>query len=142
MIHNNKKGSVSVIYRFPSQSYCEFETFLTNFDYLLTEINNSKPSLAVRTGDFKARLPECQDIHSTEGSKILSLTSSNCFSQLINEPTHFQANSSSCIDLIFTNQPKLSVNSGVHSSLHQNCHHQIVYPTFNLNIYYPLLTKG
>ena len=52
--------------------------------------------------------------------------------------THVQANSSSCIDLIFTDQPNLSVNSGVHSSLHQNCHHQIVYSTFNLNIYYPL----
>ena len=29
MIHNNKKSLVSVIYRSPSQSYCEFETFLT-----------------------------------------------------------------------------------------------------------------
>ena len=37
----------------------------------------------------------------------------------------------------FTDQPTLTVNSGVHSSLHQNCHHQIVYSTFNLNIYYP-----
>ena len=27
--------------------------------------------------------------------------------------------------------------SGVHSSLHQNCHHQIVYFTFNFSIYYP-----
>ena len=51
--------------------------------------------------------------------------------------THTQTNSSSCIDLIFTNQPNLSVNSGAHSSLHPNCHHQIVYSTFNLNIYYP-----
>ena len=51
MIHNNKKSLVSVIYRSPSQSYCEFETFLT-------EINNSKPSLAVIAGDFNARLPE------------------------------------------------------------------------------------
>ena len=42
------------------------------------------------------------------------------------------------IDLTFTDQPNLSINSGVHSSLHQNCHHQIVYSTFNLNIYYPL----
>ena len=140
----NKKSLVSVIYCSPSQSYCEFETFLTNFDYLLTEINNSKPSLTVITGDFKARSPEwwSKDIHSTEGSKILSLMSSNVFSQLIKEQMHFQANSSSCIDLIFTNQPKLSVNSGFHSSLHQNCHHQIVYSTFNFNIYYPLLTKG
>ena len=27
--------------------------------------------------------------------------------------------------------------SGVHSSLHPNCHHQIVFAKFNLKIYYP-----
>ena len=48
-----------------------------------------------------------------------------------------QTNSSSCIDLIFTHQPNLSVNSGVHASLHPNCHHQIVHTKFNLNISYP-----
>ena len=138
MIHQSKKVLVFVIYRSPSQSNCEFESFLTNYDYLLSEINKCKPSLAVITGDFNARSPAwwSKDIHSTEGSKLFSLTSANGFSQLINEPTHIQTNSSSCIDLIFTNQPNLYVNSGVHSSLHNNCHHQIVYSTFNLNIYY------
>ena len=63
--------------------------------------------------------------------------SSNGFFQLINEPIHIQTNSSSCIDLIFTDQPNLSMNSGVHSSLHLNCHHQIVHSSFNLNIHYP-----
>ena len=28
------------------------------------------------------------------------------------------------------------MKSGVHSSLHKNCHHQIVYAKFNLKIYY------
>ena len=46
-------------------------------------------------------------------------------------------NSSSCIDLVLTDPPDLSVNSGVHSSLHPNCHHHIVHSRFNLNIYYP-----
>ena len=68
---------------------------------------------------------------------MFSLTSSNGFPQLINEPTHIQTSSSSCIDLIFTNQPNLSVNSGVHASLHPNCHHQIIHSSFNLNISYP-----
>ena len=56
---------------------------------------------------------------------------------MINEPTHIQTNSTSCIDLIFTDQENLCVNSGVHSSLHPYCHHQIIYSSFNLNIYYP-----
>ena len=44
----------------------------------------------------------------------------NGFSQLINEPTHIQTNNSSCTDLIFTDQSMVSVNSGVHTSLHPN----------------------
>ena len=103
---------------------------------LLSDINKCKPSLSVITGDFSARSSYwwCKDIN-TVGLKLFSLTSSNDFSQLINEPTHIQANSSSCIDFILTDQPNLSVNSGVHSSLHPNCHHHIVHSRFNLNIY-------
>ena len=43
----------------------------------------------------------------------------------------------SCIDLIFTDQPNLIVDSGAHPSLHSNCHHQITYCKLNLNIEYP-----
>ena len=68
---------------------------------------------------------------------MFTLTSSNGFPQLRNEPTHIQTSNSSCIDLIFTNQPNLSVNYGLHASLHPNCHHQIVHSSFNLNISYP-----
>ena len=136
MIHNNKKVIVSVIDRSPTENNCECDSFLTNFDHLLSEINKCKPSLDVITGNFNARSPAwwTKDVHTMEGSKLFSLTSSNGFSQLISEPTHIQANSSSSIDLIFTDQPNLSVSSGVHSSLHQNCHHQIVYSTFKLKI--------
>ena len=66
-----------------------------------------------------------------------SQTSSNRFPQLIHEPTHMQRSSTSYIDLIFTNQPNLSVNSGVHTPLHPNCHYQIIHASFNLNIFYP-----
>ena len=141
MNHNNKKVLVSVIYRSPSKNYDEFDSFLSNFQKLLNDIENCKPSLSIVTGDFNSRCSSWwpNDINTPEGLKLYSLTSLNGFSQLIHEPTHIQANSSSCIDLIFTDQPKLSVNSGVHTSLHQNCHHQIVYSRFNLDIYYPPL---
>ena len=104
---------VSVIYCSPRQNNSEFDLFLSNFEKLLSNINERK------------------------GSKLFSLTSSNGFSQLINEPTHIQTGSSSCTDLIFNNQPNLSVNSGVHASLHPNCHHQIIHSSLNLNISYP-----
>ena len=43
----------------------------------------------------------------------------------------------SCIDLYFTNQQNLIADSGIHPSLHSNCHHQIIYGKFNLKIFYP-----
>ena len=50
--------------------------------------------------------------------------------------THILESSSSCIDLIFTSQPNLVMNSCVHSSLHPNCHQQI-HAKCNLKIFYP-----
>ena len=134
MSYNKNKVIVSVIYRSPSQTNDEFGLFLSNLEKLFSDINKLKLSLSVVTGDFNARSSSgwSDDINATEGTNLFSLTSSNGFSQLINEPTHIQANSSSCIDLIFTDQPNLSVNSGVHSSLRPNCHHQIVHSSFNL----------
>ena len=48
-------------------------------------------------------------------------------------------NTSSCIDLIFTNQPNLVTGSGVHPSLHPKCHHQIVFVKLSLKVEYSLL---
>ena len=56
---------------------------------------------------------------------------------MINNLTHKSDIYSSCIDLLLTFQPNLVVESGVHSSLHSNCHHQIIFAKFNLNIHYP-----
>ena len=139
MNYNHKKVIVSVIYRSSSQSNIEFDLFLANLEQLLCEINNRKPYLSIITGDFNARSSSwwSKDSNNPEGLKVFALTSANGFSQLNNEPTHFQGNSSSCIDLIFTNQGNLSVNSGVHTSLHPKCKHQIIHSSFNLNIYYP-----
>ena len=140
MDYNNKKVMISVIYRSPSQTNDEFDTFLSNLQLLLNDINYRKPSLSVVTGDFNSRCSSwwSSDINTTEGLKLFSSMSSNGFHQLIHDPTHIQANSSSCIDLVFTDQPNLSINSGVHTSLHPNCYHQVVHSSFNLNIYYPL----
>ena len=123
----------------PSQNNSEFDLFLSTFEKRLSDISKRKPSLSVITGEFNARSSSwwLKEFSTTEGSKLISFTSSNGFSQLIKEPTHIQTSSSSCIDLVFTDQPNLSVNSGVHASLHPNSHHQIVHPYFNLNISYP-----
>ena len=64
------------------------------------------------------------------------LASQFAMSQVINEPTHNLDNSRSCIDLIFTSQPNMVIDSGVHPSLHSNCQHQIIYFTFDLKVFY------
>ena len=136
MTDNNKKSIVSVIYCTPSQNNSEFDSFLSNLEQLLRDMSKYKPTATVITCDFNARSSSwwSEYINTSEGTKLYLLTSSNGFSQLMNEPTNIQTNSSSCIDLIFTDQPNLSVNSGFHASLHPNCHHQIVHTKFNLNI--------
>ena len=72
-----------------------------------------------------------------KGVKLNFFTYQFGLSQIIKEPTHILENSSSCIDLIFTTQPNMVLESGVHHSLHQNCHHQIIFAKFNLKVYYP-----
>ena len=52
-------------------------------------------------------------------------------------PTHILQHSPSCIDLIIVNQSTLVIDSGIHPSLHQNCHHQIIFCKLNLKIEYP-----
>ena len=64
---------------------------------------------------------------------FFAIIKQGCFiiaEQLISEPTHILQNSSSSIDLIFTDQPSLVINNGIKPSLHENCHHQITYAKF------------
>ena len=57
--------------------------------------------------------------------------------QIINKPIYILSSLSSCIDLIFINQPNKITNSGVHPSLHWNYHHQIIFAKVNMKIFYP-----
>ena len=51
----NKKGYVAVMYRSPSQSSIEFESFLSGFEDMLSSILFSKSQFTVILGDFNAR---------------------------------------------------------------------------------------
>ena len=99
------------------------------------------PLFVLITGDFNIRSTNWwkNDLSASEGTQVDSLTTSYGLSQIISDPTHILPNSSSCIDLIFTNQPNLVTESGVHPSLHPKCHHQIVFANLNLKVEYPPL---
>ena len=127
------------LYRSPSQTQDEFQTFKSNLKLNLDALLCGNPFLTVMIGDFNAKSKDwCSiDITSFEGSELDFLTSQFGLSQIIKEPTHILDNSRSCIDLIFTSQPNMVIDSGVHASLHANCHHQIIYAKFDLKIIYP-----
>ena len=85
-----------------------------------------------------------KDKTTIKATQLESLTTVHGFHILISQPTHLLPQTSSCIDLIFTEiQPNLIVDSGVHPSLHWNCHHQITCCKCNRSIQYqPPLTDS
>ena len=87
-------------------------------------------------GDFSCRLNSWweRNISTKEGVNLESVSSSYGIHQLITDPTHILPQFSSWIDLIFIDQPNLVIDSGVHSSLHVNCHHQITFCKLTLKI--------
>ena len=96
---------------------------------MLSKMSAENPYSVVITGDFNCRSSQWweNDIDNEEGKIFEPFTSDLGMHQLISEPTHIMGDSKSCIDVIFTDQPNLLVESGVHPSLHEQCHHQIVY---------------
>ena len=98
---------------------------------------NSNSFLTTVIGDFNAKSSKWSegDRSTIEGNTVDFLTSQFGLSQIIKEPTHILLHSYenlySCVDVIFTIQPNIALESGVHHSLHQNCHHQITFAKFN-----------
>ena len=117
----------------PNQSEDDFENFCNNLELTLDVVSATNPFLIVAIGDFNTKSSNWYTGNTTtsEGSKI---TSQFGLQQIINEPTHIQGPSVSCIDLIFSSQRNLVMSSGSYSSLHQNCHHQIIFTKFSLKL--------
>ena len=89
-------------------------------------------------GDFNAKSCDwsTNDTTTPEGAQLDAVTSFYGMKLLISEPTHILQQSSSCIDLIFPNQLNIVMDSGVDSSRHSKCHHEIIYSKLNLKIEY------
>ena len=127
------------LYHSPSQSSDIFKDFADNFELNLDKWSNKSPYLIVVLSDFNVKSSHCYKHNKAtyEGSKIDEIISQFGLQQLIKELTHMLTDSSSCIDVLFTSQPNSVMESGVHSSIHQNCHHQIKYAKINLKVCYP-----
>ena len=135
----NKLCVLVALCRSPSQSHNELSNFVTNLHSTLLATTLKKPFLTMVLSDFNAKnkLWFYQGNTSYEGSILHDLMAQYGLTQIIHEPTNILESSVSCIDLVFTSQENLVINSGVLSSLHPNCNHQIVFSNFNLKICYP-----
>ena len=108
-----------------SQSQDDLQAFIKNLETNLETLAQRNPFLMVVIGDFNAKSKHwySQDSTNFEGITTENVTSQFGLSQILKEATHILESSSSCIGLIFTIQCNLVVDYGVHTSLHQNCHH-------------------
>ena len=81
-----------------------FDQFADNVELTLDEVANHNLLLIVVLGDFNVKSENCYKHHrtSSKGARIDALTSQFGLQQIIKEPTLIFAESSSCIDLIFT----------------------------------------
>ena len=84
-------------------------------------------------GDFNAKSKDwySNGWTSFERSELDFSTSQFGLLQMIKEPTHILKNSKSFMDLIFTSQKNMVIDSGVPVCLHLNCHHQVIYAKFD-----------
>ena len=116
---------------------------MKNFEQLICDIITKNLLFVLITGDVNVRSSNWwkNDLSTSEGIQVDSLTTSYGLSQIISDSTHILPNSFACIGLIFTNQPNLVTESGVYPSLHTKCHHQILFANFNLNVEYPPVYK-
>ena len=87
-------------------------------------------------GEFNAK-SKSWSVNATvtkEGTIMENLISLYGMKQLISAPTHNLHHPS----LVSVKQPILVKDYGIHPSLHQNCHHQVIFCKLNLKIEYAL----
>ena len=107
---NVHRSYIVSLNRSPSQSSDECNHFTKSFEQLIAHLNSFKHHLLLITGDFNARFSIWWfgDVDNTKGKRLESITSFHELHEIINEPTHILQSSSSCIDLVFTNQPNIN----------------------------------
>ena len=108
-------------------------------DLPLSNINDDHPTCSILEGDFNTKSSKwCnRDKSNRAGIELDNTTTSAGYSQLINEPTHFVNKTSSCIDPIFSSDLNITTNCEIVNTIHEKCHHDIIYGTFNLNVPLP-----
>ena len=128
-----------MVSRSPNQSSEEFNIFQESLQVIIGKIKDRKPHCIILTGDFNCRSRQWwpNDVDSQEGIALNEFVESNDLAQLIDQTTNIEPRGISCVDLIITDQPNLFVDFGIHPSLDNCCHHQIIHGEVNLSVRSP-----
>ena len=127
-------------YKSPSQTPDKFENYCQNFHLTLSNTDNTSPFCLIVIEDFNARCRNwwAGDVNSNAGKELDFLTSTAGYTQLINKPTHLFSGESSCINLIFCNNPEIVSECGIDHLLSQTCHHNLIFAKITANVSLPL----
>ena len=123
----NKLCNFISLYRSPSQPTDIFDQFADNLELTLDEVANCNLFLLVVLDDFNVKSENlCKHGKTSyKGANWMLRPCNLKLQQIIKDPTHILAEFYSCLDVIFMSHQNLVMESGVHLSLHPNCHHQI-----------------
>ena len=113
--------------------------FCSNLNLLLGNINDYHPTSSIFFGDFNAESLKYFYSNKTNRAGLeLDIRATVGYSQLINEPIHYVIDTSSCTDLLFSDNTSLIRNCGIEHSIYVKCHHNIIFGTMNCSIPLPL----
>ena len=123
-------------YRHPNESLDESESYFSYLNDIIEKIDNEKSKAIILTGDFNARSPFfwVNNADFTEGRILGEVSISNNLEQLVNEPTDIRDDgTTTCIDLIFTNQKYAFNNVEVLPHTVSQSKHLIIHGEVNLS---------
>ena len=131
---NNKTLLTGVCYRPPGQNRTDVTLFLNELERSLENVKSLQSDAIL--GDFNDKCISWNDDLATSelGKKLYDLAQINTFTQLIKEPTRYVGDTTTLLDLIFTDSPHLCYHSGV-SSLLANLDHCTIHCSLNISTY-------
>ena len=128
-----------MILQISKPEFNEFDTFCSNPNLFLSNINDLNPGSSTVIGDFNARTSKwwSSNKETFKSHVIHYIFTAAKYPQLIDQPTHIINNSSSCIDLIFASNPNVICNLCIKLSLLDKCHHNLIFGELNFMISLP-----
>ena len=102
------------MYTSSMHTFDDFNSLKNNLEKRVANTSSSNPHFILMIGDSNAKSSNWSynDTITAEGAQLDHLTLLYGMKQVITDPTHILDNPSSCIDLIFFNQPNLIMDSG------------------------------